>query len=84
MKINDVDVLITKVEAKTNKEGGNYIAISFLDILSGDTFDIVTKDLEYMKLKTMTKYSVTLKLTSNKYGMKLEIDKVLKEIGGII
>jgi|GEM_PF-2090414 hypothetical protein len=83
MKINDVDILITKVEPKTNKEGGNYISISFLDILSGDNFNVISKDLEYMKLKPMVKYSVNLQLSSSKYGMKLEFDKILKETGGI-
>ena len=84
MKINDVDILITKVEAKKNKENESYVAISFLDILSGDTFNVITKDIEYMKLKQMTKYSVNLNLSSSKYGLKLEIDKILKETGGIV
>lgn len=84
MKINDVDVLITKVEAKKNKDGADYISIKFLDILSGDNFDIISKNLEYMRIKPMTKYSVNLNLSSSKYGIKLEIEKVGKELGGII
>jgi hypothetical protein len=83
MQINDVDVLITKVEAKKNKEGGDYISISFLDILSGDNFNLITKDIEYMSLKPMTKYSVDLSLSSSKYGIKLELEKIGKELGGI-
>lgn len=83
MKINDMNVLITKVESKKNKEGADYIAISFLDLNSGDNFDIISKNIEYMKLKPMTKYNVTLNLTSNKYGIKLELDGVGKELGGI-
>ena len=84
MKINSVDVLITKVESKTNKEGGSYISINFLDILSGDTFNVITKDLQLMTLKPMTKYSCDLSLSSSKYGLKLEFDKIGKELGGII
>jgi hypothetical protein len=84
MKINDIDVLITKVEAKKNKDGADYITINFLDILSGDNFDIISKNLEHMKLKPMTKYSVSLNLSSSKYGIKLELEKIGKELGGIV
>lgn len=84
MKINDVDILITKIEPKTNKEGGNYISISFLDMLSGDNFNIISRDLELMKLKPMTKYSCNLVLSSSKYGIRLELEKIGKELGGIV
>lgn len=83
MKINDITVLITKVEPRKNKEGADYIALSFLDLGSGDNFDIVSKDIELIKLKPMTKYKVNLNLSNSKYGMRLEFDNVNEEIGGI-
>lgn len=83
MRINDMNVLITKVESKKNKEGADYISISFLDLASGDNFQVISKEIEYIKLKPMTKYNVTLNLSSSKYGLKLDIEDVGKEIGGI-
>lgn len=84
MKINGIDMLCTKVEVKENKEGNKYLMISLLDLLSGDTFDILSKEIELLsKLKPMTKVKVNLNLSSSKYGLKLEIADFLEEIGGI-
>ena len=84
MKINKIDMLCTKIEVKENKEGNKYLMISLLDLLSGDTFDILSKEIELLsKLKPMTKVKVNLNLSSSKYGLKLEIADFLEEIGGI-
>lgn len=84
MKISKIDVLITKVELKENKEGKNYLMISLLDLASGDTFDILNKDLELLgKLKPMNKAKVDLSLSSSKYGLKLELINILEQLGGI-
>lgn len=82
MKINDVNVLVTKVEVKENKEGKGYVIINLLDLVSGDNFQIVSKDLELLgKLKAMTKFRIDFDLTNTKYGLKLDIDRVLSEEG---
>ena len=83
MRLNDMDVLISKVESKTNKEGVSYIQISFLDLSSGDNFQVISKEIDYMKLKPMCKYRVSLNLLSSKYGLKLELNSVSKEMGSI-
>lgn len=84
MKLNNVEVLCTKIEAKTNKDGGNYLLIDLLDIASGDSFNIMSKNIEFMsKLKAMTKYKVTLNLTSSRYGLKLDLETVNDELGSI-
>ena len=84
MKINKIDMLCTKIEVKENKEGNKYLMISLLDLLSGDTFDILSKEIELLsKLKPMTKVKVNLNLSSSKYGLKLEIADVLEELGNI-
>lgn len=84
MKLNNVEVLCTKIEARTNKDGGNYLLIDLLDIASGDSFNIMTKNIEFMsKLKAMTKYTVTLNLTSSRYGLRLDLEGISKEIGSI-
>ena len=84
MKINGIDMLCTKVEVKENKEGNKYLMISLLDLVSGDNFDILSKDIELLsKLKPMTKVKVNLNLSSSKYGLKLEIADFLEELGGI-
>lgn len=84
MKIKNLEVLCTKIEAKTNKDGGNYLLIDLLDIGSGDSFNIMSKNIELMqKLKSMTKYIVTLNLTSSRYGLRLDLEEVGEDIGSI-
>lgn len=84
MKLNNIDVLITKVEIKENKEGKGYLIISLLDLVSGDNFQIINKELELLgKLKPMTKFKIDFDLTSTKYGLKLDIDKIIEEKGNI-
>lgn len=82
MRIN-AEVLLSKIQAKKNKEGADYIAISFLDLGSGDNFDLISKEIELMRLKPMTKYNVSLNLSSSKYGLRLELLEVVDELGGI-
>lgn len=84
MKLSNVDVLVSKVEVKENKEGKGYLIINLLDLVSGDNFQIINKDLELLgKLKPMTKFKIDFELTSNKYGLKLDIDKIIAEAGNI-
>lgn len=84
MKINKIDMLCTKIDVKENKEGNKYLMIGLLDLVSGDTFDILSKDIELLsKLRPMTKVKVNLNLSSSKYGLKLEIADFLEELGGI-
>lgn len=84
MKLNNIDVLVTKVEIKENKEGKGYLIISLLDLVSGDNFQIINKELELLgKLKPMTKFKIDFDLTSTKYGLKLDIDKIIEEKGNI-
>lgn len=83
MTINNLEVLISKVESRKTKDGADYILISFLDLNSGDNFQVMSKEIEYMRLKPMTKYNVSLNLTSSKYGLKLDLESVSKEMGSI-
>lgn len=84
MKINGIDMLCTKMDIKENKEGNKYLMISLLDLVSGDNFDILSKDIELLsKLKPMTKVKVNLNLSSSRYGLKLEIADILEDLGSI-
>lgn len=84
MKIN-TDVLVTKIEAKKRKDTTEqYLMISFLDINGGDVFDVIEKDIEMLvKIQPMTKYNMDLQLSSSKYGLKLSIINLNKELGGV-
>lgn len=82
MRINTM-ALITKVEPKKTKENSDYILISILDLSSGDNFQITSKDMEHIKLNAMTKYKVTLNLSSSKFGLKLDLEQVGEELGTI-
>ena len=84
MKIKNLEVLCTKIEAKTNKDGGNYLLIDLLDIGSGDNFNLMSKNIELLQnLKSMTKYIVTLNLTSSRYGLRLDLEEVGEDLGSI-
>ena len=85
MKINNIDVLITKIDIKEKKDSKEkYLMVSFLDMETGDIFEILEKDLEYLsKINQMQKYKVDLNLSSSKYGLKLEIVEVKESKGAI-
>lgn len=85
MRINDIDVLITKIDVKEKKDSKEkYLMVSFLDMATGDVFEVLEKDLEYLsKIKQMEKYKVDLNLSSSKYGLKLELVEVKESKGAI-
>lgn len=85
MLINNIDVLVTKLDIKEKKDSKEkYLMISLLDMASGDIFEILEKDLDYLsKLKQMQKYNIDLNLVSNKYGLKLELAEVGEHLGSI-
>ena len=84
MKIENVDILLTRIEIRTGKNNNSYLAISFVDLTTGQNFDVIDKDIERIqKLQAMTKYKVTLNLNSTKYGLQLTIDKLLEKLGAI-
>ena len=84
MKINKAEVIITKLELKKNSKGEAYLTIDFLDIETGDGFNVISKNIELMsKVKQMCKYVINLNLTSSKYGLKLDIVSIEEELGAI-
>ena len=85
MKINDVNILVNKLEIKEKKDSKEkYLMINFIDMQTGDLFEVVEKDLDYLsKIKQMQIYKVDLNLLSNKYGLKLEIDEIKEDKGAI-
>ena len=85
MIINNINALITKVDIKEKKDSKEkYLMISILDMSSGDVFEILEKDIDYLsKLKQMQKYTISMNLSSNKYGLKLELLEVGTELGTI-
>ena len=84
MKINKAEVIITKSELKKNSKGEAYLSIDFLDMSSGDGFNVISKNIELMsKVKQMCKYVINLNLTSSKYGLRLEIVSIEEELGVI-
>lgn len=84
MKLKDIEMLCTKVDLRTNKEGGAYIIITLLSLKDGTSFEIMEKNIEYMqKLQPMNKYVLNLDLQSSKYGLRMALDSIGKELGGI-
>lgn len=84
MKLKDIEMLVTKVDLKSNKEGAAYIIITVLSLKDGTSFEIMEKNIEYMqKLQPMNKYVMTLDLQSSKYGLRMNLDSLSKELGGI-
>ena len=71
----ETSIMILKIETKNSKGGSYYVSISFAEP-NGDTFNIITKDMQYTSLEAFNKYDVILSLTSSKYGLKLSIDHI--------
>lgn len=82
MLIKEKEMLVTKTELKKNQKTGEaYLLIDLIDGQTGDAFNIMTKDIEMMgKFEKMTKYLLNLELTGTKFGLKLNIEAVLKKI----
>lgn len=85
MKINNIDVLITKVDVKERKDSKEqYLMISFLDMATGDVFEVLERDLDYLsKVNQMERYKIDLNLSSSKYGLRLELLEVKEGKGSI-
>ena len=74
MKI-ETTILILKIDPKTSKDGSDYLSISFADT-NGDTFTIITKNMEFTSLQAFNKYQAILNLISTKYGLKLSLENI--------
>ena len=84
MKIENINILITTLVAKTGKTNNSYLAINFIDLATGQNYDVVEKNIEYMrKLQPMNKYKIDLLLESTKYGLKLTISALKEHLGTI-
>ena len=66
------DVFVLSVQAKENKNKEPYVILNIADT-DGNTFQIISKELDLLKLQQFTKYTADLELTNNKYGLKLNI-----------
>lgn len=77
MLIENVEVMVIKVEEKENKEKEQYLILSLATIKDGEVYNIVTKDMDYLKLKAFSKQVVNLNLSSSKYGLNLKIEKTV-------
>ena len=73
----ETSIMILKIDPKTSKDGSDYLSISFADT-NGDTFNIITKDMQYTSLQAFKQYQVILNLTSSKYGLKLSIENIME------
>ncbi|MGL4449790.1 MAG: hypothetical protein ACRCTZ_01195 [Sarcina sp.] len=77
------DVLVTKVEVKTKKDSTEkYVMVSFVDMLTGDVFNVLEKDIEVLsKVTAMKKRSgFEVNFTDSKYGIKLDVLDYGKEV----
>ena len=66
------DIFVLSILAKENKNKEPYVILNIAD-LDGNTFQIISKELDLLKLQQFTKYTANLELTNNKYGLKLNI-----------
>lgn len=66
------DVFILSVQAKENRNKEPYVILNIADT-EGNTFQIVSKNLELLGLQQFTKYTANLELTTSKYGYHISI-----------
>lgn len=66
------EVFILSVQAKENKNKEPYVILNISDT-EGNTFQIVSKELDLLRLQQFTKYTADLELTNSKYGYHINI-----------
>lgn len=66
------DVFVLSVQAKENRNKEPYVIVNIADT-EGNTFQIVSKNLELLGLQQFTKYTANLDLTNSKYGYHISI-----------
>ena len=66
------DIFVLSIVAKENKNKEPYVILNIADT-DGNTFQIISKELDLLKLQQFTKYAAELELTNSKYGLKLNI-----------
>lgn len=66
MKIS-TEIMILSISPKTNKNNEDYLVINFADINDGQTYEVITKDMQYSSLKSLTKYQEIFNLANNKF-----------------
>lgn len=66
------EVFILSVQAKENRNKEPYVILNISDT-EGNTFQIVSKDLDLLRLQQFTKYTAELELTNSKYGYHISI-----------
>ena len=66
------DVFILSVQARENKNKEPYVILNIADT-DGNTFQIISKELDLLKLQQFTKYAAELELTNSKYGYHISI-----------
>lgn len=78
MLLKNIEMLVTKIEIKEGKEKNKYIFLNMVDMVNGDMFEIIEKDMELLsKFKPFTKVIVNLNLTNSKYGLNLKLDEII-------
>lgn len=75
MKI-ETNILILKIEPKTNKDNQDYLMISFADIVDGNTYNVICKDMSYASLKSFGQYTAKFTLNNSRYGLNLAVDSI--------
>lgn len=77
MKLKEVKMMCIKLEPRQNKKNEDYLMVTLADMETGDTFDLIEKDMSYLSmLKPFSAYILDLDLTSSKYGLNLKIDNI--------
>lgn len=77
MLIKDIDMMCIKVEPKQNSKGEDYLIITLADMQTGDTFNLIEKDMSYLSSIQMFKqYKLDLNLSSTKYGLTLKMENI--------
>lgn len=77
MLLKNLDMMCIKIEPKQNSKGDDYLIITLAEMTSGDTFNIIEKDMSYLSTMQMfNKYNIDLNLSTNKYGLSLKIENI--------
>ena len=74
MKIENVEVLILKIEERASKKGDRYFILRFTTVDDGQVFDVIVRDFNKIKdLEVFQRTVINLKLNNSKFGLNLSL-----------
>ena len=76
MKIDQKEMIILKLDMQQKQDKTSYVAISMACVEDGTTINIISNNLDYIKLQPFSKCLADFTLNETRYGLKLSLENL--------